>query len=131
MNEFDFVNKHKETIPLETKLFVKKCFDIIDLIHESMEDQNILQKDLAAKLNKSEAEISKWLNGVQNFTLKTLCKLEWALGRELITVPCNRNIIKSVLVKNIRLGSKTVTSKFEKFERAKQENKSDNLPIAA
>jgi hypothetical protein len=42
-------------------------------------------------MGKKEPEISKWINGVQNFTLKTLSKLEAALGQEIITVPCKRN----------------------------------------
>lgn len=41
-------------------------------------------------MNKSESEVSKWLNGVQNFTLKTLTKLEAALNNDILTIPSNK-----------------------------------------
>ncbi len=44
------------------------------------------QKLLAEKMGKSEAEVSKWLNGVQNFTMKTLSKLSAAFGEPVIAV---------------------------------------------
>jgi transcriptional regulator with XRE-family HTH domain len=71
----------------ETGVFIEKCMNILDRIHELMEEENINQKQLAERLGKTEAEVSKWLNGVQNFTLKTICKLEAALEHEIISVP--------------------------------------------
>ncbi len=92
MSQFEFINKRRESIPNDTKIFIKKSFDIIERLHELMEDQNISQKDLAERMGKSEAEVSKWINGVQNFTIKTLSKLEAVLGEEIIHVPCKRNL---------------------------------------
>jgi len=39
------------------------------------------------KLNKSNAEISKWLSGQHNLTVKSIAKIEEALGEEIITTP--------------------------------------------
>ncbi|MCZ8286906.1 MAG: helix-turn-helix transcriptional regulator, partial [Bacteroidia bacterium] len=39
------------------------------------------------KLGKSEAEISKWLSGTHNFTIRTLSKIEAELGESVITTP--------------------------------------------
>ena len=41
------------------------------------------QKDLAQKLGVSQAIISRWENGVENFTIATLAKISMALGLEL------------------------------------------------
>jgi transcriptional regulator with XRE-family HTH domain len=44
------------------------------------------QKDLAKKMGKTEAEVSVWLSGQHNFTLKTLAKISVALEEDLIKV---------------------------------------------
>jgi transcriptional regulator with XRE-family HTH domain len=38
-------------------------------------------------MGKKPSEISKWLNGEHNFTLRSLAKLEAELGEPIITVP--------------------------------------------
>jgi hypothetical protein len=46
-------------------------------------------------LGKSEAEISKWINGCSEFHLvKTIAKLESVLEGEIISIPNKRNSIK-------------------------------------
>jgi transcriptional regulator with XRE-family HTH domain len=73
--------------PEDVKIFVRHSMDILDRIHELLEERfDGKQKLLAAKLGKSEAEVSKILNGVQNFTVKTLSRLEWAFGASIIAV---------------------------------------------
>ena len=42
------------------------------------------QKELAQAINKSPAEISKWVSGLHNLTLKSIVKLEMALETHLI-----------------------------------------------
>jgi transcriptional regulator with XRE-family HTH domain len=46
--------------------------------------QGLEQKDLAKRLKKSESEISKWLQGNHNFTVRSIEKIEKALGRRII-----------------------------------------------
>lgn len=41
------------------------------------------QAELAGLLGKSESEVSKWLRGSHNFTLKTIAKIEEALGEPI------------------------------------------------
>ena len=57
-----------------------------DRICEILKEQGKDQKTLALSLGKSEAEISKWMRGTHNFTLKTLAKIEVVLGEPLIEV---------------------------------------------
>jgi plasmid maintenance system antidote protein VapI len=76
--------------PQEIDAFVTTSMDILERIHELLDEKfDGKQKLLAEKLGKSEAEISKWINGVQNFTLKTISKLEAAFGAKIITVCTN------------------------------------------
>ncbi|MCW3110575.1 MAG: family transcriptional regulator [Segetibacter sp.] len=76
----------KET-PKEERLFVSKSLDVSTQILHVLEEKGMLQKDLANKLGKTEAEISKWLSGFHNFTLKTISKIEVELEKEIITTP--------------------------------------------
>lgn len=73
--------------PEETKRFVRKYGDIVVRVHQILKEQGITQKMLADKLGKTPSEISKWLNGDHNFTLRSLTKLEAELGEDLIYIP--------------------------------------------
>ena len=74
----------RNKISTEIDVFVKQSFDIVDRIHEILVAQGIEQKDLAVLLGKSESEISKWMTGTHNFTIKTLFKIESILGEKII-----------------------------------------------
>ena len=66
---------------------IKFSMDILDRINELLEQKfQGKQKLLADKLNKTEAEISKWFSGTQNFTTKTLIKLQVAFGEPILAV---------------------------------------------
>jgi len=80
----DFLAKHSSA---ETKRYVSHNVDIAEQIHAILEKLGWSQKDLAIKLNKSNAEISKWLSGQHNLTVKSIAKIEEALGEEIITTP--------------------------------------------
>ncbi len=76
-----------ENTPKETKEEISVSMDILERIHELLNEKfQGKQKLLADKLGKSEAEVSKWLNGVQNFTIKTIIKLQIAFGEPIIAV---------------------------------------------
>ena len=65
---------------------VALSFRIVDRIHEILEEKGLKQKDLALKLGKSEAEISKWMRGTHNFTIDTLVSIEDALDAPIVQV---------------------------------------------
>ena len=71
----------------EARQFVERSFLIADQIKHSLRAQGLTQKDLADRLGKKEPEISRMLTGTHNFTLKTLIRLERALGTQLLTTP--------------------------------------------
>jgi len=66
--------------------FVDTSFDLSDRIHEIMQAKGITQKDLAEMLGKKESQVSKWMTGTHNFTIKTLALLEVKLGVSIFQV---------------------------------------------
>jgi transcriptional regulator with XRE-family HTH domain len=66
--------------------FVGASFDIADRIHEILEKRGISQKQLAEMLGKKESQVSKWMTGTHNFTIKTLALLEVKLGVSIFQV---------------------------------------------
>ncbi|MEZ4942834.1 MAG: helix-turn-helix transcriptional regulator [Saprospiraceae bacterium] len=80
-----------EETPAETRQFVKRYGELVVRIYELLQEKGWTQKDLAEKLGKSPSEISKWLSGEHNLTLRSLAKLEVELGADLIRIPKTRN----------------------------------------
>lgn len=68
----------------ENRVFVKKNLDITEEVMAVLARKGMTQRDLALKLGKSEPEVSRMLSGLHNFTLKTIAKLEVALGEDII-----------------------------------------------
>jgi transcriptional regulator with XRE-family HTH domain len=80
------LEERRKLIPSEIDLFVTRSFDIVDRIHEILSLKNLDQKDLATLLGKQESEISKWMSGTHNFTIKTIARIEKVLGTSIIKV---------------------------------------------
>lgn len=74
-------------IPAENRQFVKKSLDIQDQITDLLAKKGWTQKELAARMGKTEAEVSRWLNELHNLTMKSIAKLEVALGEDIILTP--------------------------------------------
>ena len=55
-------------------------------IYDALQARKMTQKDFAKLMGKQESEISKWLSGRHNFTLKTIVKIELELGVKLLKV---------------------------------------------
>ncbi|SDZ98031.1 Helix-turn-helix [Arachidicoccus rhizosphaerae] len=68
----------------EIESFIEKNFAITEKVRIAMETKGWKAMDLAIALDKSPSEVSKWLSGMHNFTLKSLVKMEQALGVCLI-----------------------------------------------
>lgn len=66
--------------------FVDTSFDLSDRIHEILEARGISQRELAEMLGKKESQVSKWMTGTHNFTIKTLALLEVKLGVSIFQV---------------------------------------------
>lgn len=63
----------------EIESFIEKNLAITERIRLAMEQKGWRAKDLAAAMGKSPSEVSKWLSGMHNLTLKSIIKMEQAL----------------------------------------------------
>jgi DNA-binding Xre family transcriptional regulator len=74
----------------ETPEDLKTQLRFSDLIAEKLigmlKSKGMSQRDLAKNTGKTEAEVSRWLGGTHNFTLRTLAKISVVLGEDLIHV---------------------------------------------
>lgn len=92
-------DKALKEVPEEIKSFVDNSFDIVNQIHEVLSKQGKTQRDLADILGKKESEISKWMQGTHNFTIKSISNIESALEEKIITTP--NKLKKSLITKFI------------------------------
>lgn len=74
------------TVPNDVKMELDMSFAIADKIDMILREKNISQKQLAKNMGKTEAEVSRWLGGTHNFTLRTIAKISDALGVKLLTI---------------------------------------------
>ncbi|WNJ16588.1 helix-turn-helix transcriptional regulator [Pontibacter sp. G13] len=80
--------------PQDRKLFVRLNADIVVRVHELMQEKGFRQIDLAKAMGKTPSEVSKWLSGAHNLTLRSLVKLQEALGEPIIQVPKRTSLTK-------------------------------------
>jgi hypothetical protein len=84
----DLYREAMENVPPDSQEFADLSFAIIDRVYGLMErTPGMNQKVLAAKLGKKESEVSRWLAGMHNLTLRNLARLNVALGAKVIVVP--------------------------------------------
>lgn len=80
------LEERRKKVSPEIRERVDLSFQIVDRIHHILVSKGYKQKDLAAMLGKSEAEVSKWMRGTHNFTIDTLLNIETALGAPILKV---------------------------------------------
>jgi transcriptional regulator with XRE-family HTH domain len=105
--------------------FVDHSFEVVNKIHSILENQGKTQRDLSVLLGKSESEISKWMRGTHNFTLKSISKIESVLGEKILHVIKEDEMVVKKEILNIYSSLfKTLDFTFEKKEVLE---KSDNI----
>lgn len=75
-----------DEIPEESRRQSSLSFSIAARIAELLKKKGWSQADLAKAAGKKDAEISRWMSGTHNFTLKTISLIETVMGEELIKV---------------------------------------------
>ncbi len=73
--------------PADVERFVDKNLDISQQVFALLKEKGWTQSDLAKKLGKTSAEISKWLSGSHNLTLRSIAKMEAILEEDIIMTP--------------------------------------------
>jgi transcriptional regulator with XRE-family HTH domain len=80
------VDRLLKSTPKDVEIFVDWYADLVVRINQLLRENNISKKALAEKMDKRPSEISKWLSGEHNFTLRSLAKLSAELGEPLMEV---------------------------------------------
>ncbi|WP_291867941.1 helix-turn-helix transcriptional regulator [Maribacter sp.] len=70
----------------EIDIMVKHNLAIANKVARILKEKGMGKSEFADKMGKSASEVSKWLSGTHNFTIKTIAKLENALGEDLIHI---------------------------------------------
>jgi len=70
----------------QEELFTQFSLDIAQRVQTILAVQGKTQKELAQAMGKTESEISKWLSGTHNLTLKSIAKLQTVLKAPIISV---------------------------------------------
>lgn len=81
------VERLLKSMPKDVEIFVDLYAELVVCINQLLHEKGITRKELAEKLGKKPSEISKWLSGDHNFTLRSLSKLSAELGVPLLEVP--------------------------------------------
>jgi transcriptional regulator with XRE-family HTH domain len=68
----------------EIDSFIEKNLAITEKVRLAMEKKGWKSQDLAKAMDKNPSEVSKWLTGMHNLTLKSIIKMEIALGIDLM-----------------------------------------------
>jgi len=68
----------------EADRFIHLCMTFLDEVHDILERKGMTQAELASRMGKSPAEVSRMLNGLQNVTFKTIAKLSAALDEDIM-----------------------------------------------
>ena len=85
-NKQDWFNAKVSQVSPEIRNEIQLSADIIARINSILKEKYMSQRDLARKLGKSEAVVSRWTTGFPNFTLRSIAELSAALGEQLIKV---------------------------------------------
>ena len=88
-------NELKE-VPASIRRESELSFGIVKRIYDILERKGWTQADLARSARKTEAEVSRWLSGTHNFTIRSISLLEATLGESIITVNQYRKNRESV-----------------------------------
>lgn len=73
-------------VPNELKLEIGWSDAIAEKIAARLSEQGLTQKMFAKQMGKTEAEVSRWLSGTHNFTLRTISKISTVLNMNMIQV---------------------------------------------
>lgn len=85
-NKQEWFNAKMAAVPPEIMSEVQLSADIIARIDTILKQKNMTQRDLAKKMGRSEAVISRWTTGFPNLTLKSIAEISTALGEPLVRV---------------------------------------------
>ena len=72
--------------PQELKTQLQYSDSIAKKLEGLLKSRGMSHRDFAKQVGKTEAEVSRWLGGTHNFTLRTLAKISTVLNTDIIQV---------------------------------------------
>jgi transcriptional regulator with XRE-family HTH domain len=87
MSQYKVIDQIRAGIKPEDRQFVQNNMDILLQVSALLQERGWTQKELANAMRKSEPEVSKWLSGLHNLTLKSISRMEAALEADVIFTP--------------------------------------------
>jgi len=85
-NKQEWFNEKVAAVSPEIMAEMQLSAEIIARIDAILKEKKMTQRDLARKLGKSEAVVSRWTTGFPNLTLRSIAQLSVALDEPLISV---------------------------------------------
>ncbi len=76
----------QKSVPQEIKNEVDLEFDISSRIYDLMQSRGLSKSEFASSIGCRPSEVTKWLCGQHNFTIRTLAKLSAFFGEPLVSV---------------------------------------------
>ena len=73
-------------VPAVIKAEIDLSFDIAERLESLIKEKGLSKKEFADAIGKRPSEITKWLSGQHNFTLRTLAMLSTFFGESLLEV---------------------------------------------
>ena len=73
-------------IPQDVRKQIDMSWAIADKIDALLKAKGMSQKEFAHLMGKTEPEVSRWLGGTHNFTLRTLAKISVVFGEDVIKI---------------------------------------------
>ncbi len=83
----EWFDEKLKAVPSGIAAEVKLSADVVSRLDYILKTKGITQRELARRMGRSEAVISRWTTGFPNLTLKTIAELSEAVGEPLIIVP--------------------------------------------
>lgn len=83
-NKQEWFESKAEKVSPKIMAEVQLSASIVARIDKILKEKKMSQRDLAYKMGKNEAVVSRWITGFPNFTLRTLSQISEALGEPLI-----------------------------------------------
>jgi len=77
---------------LEIEKFISRNLAITEKVRKALEEKGWSKAKLAEEMGKRPSEVSKWLSGMHNITLKSIVKMEIALDIDLIQLEPKKEV---------------------------------------
>lgn len=127
----DIVKNAFANLDPNNEQFVNKNTSIVEEIYNLIESKGLSQKQFAAMLGKNESEVSKWLSGLHNLTLRSIAKMEVALEEDII-LTCTEAKEKYAKVEYVLIqidATKNSNSQFSEIEKTITFTRKENKPL--